>query len=443
MSGLCSDSSQSPRSSRQRLALDVLLGCGILLTTASQFRAAGFPLAPGELLFVIWIAAQSLRALGSQLEINDSFRILVLFWSVFFTGLSIGYVVTLATNDPYEPAWLIHDVIAYLSASLFSCFSVAGPDEQRSLLYTSRAFVASGMIALLALALAGAELISLPVIDTWYWDRFRGWSAIPNQLALLCLALGFLALDVAGGIERSAIKISAAASSLLPFGVGWATKSDAFRIALLASGVCFCILSARQNPSFRSIAALFRTPKTLSFLTASLALLAVSLPSSFRSMEEAVSGLSRGSEENLTSNVNERGEIWRAGLDRAINAAMLGLGPGPHLQIPDEIVQGRQDSTYQPANIDHPEVGEAPNFEAHNTFIDVLVQSGVVGLCAYISIIGLALFRSFRASRPALLSGLLALTIFGSFHYSLRHPTLWLMIALCMVAPADRRSRLR
>ena len=36
---------------------------------------------------------------------------------------------------------------------------------------------------------------------------------------------------------------------------------------------------------------------------------------------------------------------------------MLGLGPGPHLEIPSSIVASRRESTNDPKHVEHPEFG--------------------------------------------------------------------------------------
>jgi len=66
--------------------------------------------------------------------------------------------------------------------------------------------------------------------------------------------------------------------------------------------------------------------------------------------------------------------LWRQAIDRGLESGMLGLGPGPHLQIPPSIVAGRVSTGAEPVNIGHPIQNGTANFEAHNTILDLFTQ---------------------------------------------------------------------
>src|SRR5258708_6270086 len=80
---------------------------------------------------------------------------------------------------------------------------------------------------------ASAQLrFELPVGDPGYWDRLRGWSDNPNQLAFLGVALGALCLHLAE-TSRGVQRVSAIACMPLPILVGCLTRSDAFAFVLV------------------------------------------------------------------------------------------------------------------------------------------------------------------------------------------------------------------
>src|SRR5260370_42390109 len=92
---------------------------------------------------------------------------------------------------------LTQEVTAYPLLAAISLLSVAGPDAGSRLHRIAWLLVTIGS-AIFALQVAQAwELVSMGSTDPWYWDRLRGWSENPNQLAFLCALLGLLSLPLA------------------------------------------------------------------------------------------------------------------------------------------------------------------------------------------------------------------------------------------------------
>jgi hypothetical protein len=126
-------------------------------------------------------------------------------------------------------------------------------------------------------------------------------------------------------------------------------------------------------------------------------------------------------------------------MGRGIESGMLGLGPGPHLEIPPSIVAGRRDSTNDPKHVEHPELGFVPNFEAHNTLLDLFIQGGLIAVLSLGWLMATALVVTRRAELDALTTLLCGLATFSIFHLIVRHPIFWFAISLCLVAAADPR----
>jgi len=80
---------------------------------------------------------------------------------------------------------------------------------------------------------------------------------------------------------------------------------------------------------------------------------------------------------------------------------MLGLGPGPHLPIPAALLVGWGASS-EPINVQHPTPGIAPNFEAHNTLLELFVQGGLLAVASFLAVSRQARLRAFRARRHIL-----------------------------------------
>src|SRR4029077_378542 len=94
---------------------------------------------------------------------------------------------------------------------------------------------------------------------------------------------------------------------------------------------------------------------------------------------------------------------------------MLGLGPGPHISIPDSIVAARHYKN-EPENLDHPAVNGIPNFEAHNTIMDLLVQGGLVAVLGFIWLAATTFAATYRANLVALTALLVGLGVLSNFH---------------------------
>jgi O-antigen ligase len=141
-----------------------------------------------------------------------------------------------------------------------------------------------------------------------------------------------------------------------------------------------------------------------------------------------------GSRDDSTSSTELRLLIWRSAIDRAMESGFLGLGPGPHLPMPAAIQAGRRDSTHNLSNLVHPHTGLIPNFEAHNTVLDLLVQGGLIVLLDFGWLICFAVVITIRSKHDELTALLGALAIFSLFHFTVRQPLLWFAIVLCLLA---------
>jgi O-antigen ligase len=103
----------------------------------------------------------------------------------------------------------------------------------------------------------------------------------------------------------------------------------------------------------------------------------------------------------------------------------------------------------EPKYIEHPKVSPAPNFEAHNTFLDLLTQGGLIAVVS-LGVLITATFRLvYRARLDALTVMLWGITILSVFHLIIRHPLFWFAIAFALVSgteayrssPAPNRSK--
>jgi hypothetical protein len=421
---------------------DPLLVLGILLSTASQLRPANVPIGPGEVCLLAWMVPTLCHLMMQrEFRFTPALSRMVIFWLLFGLAQSIGTLTGFVIGDVHDTSLFLHDVFAYPLLAAVSLLSVAGPDARPRLHRVAWLLVTMGS-AILALQVAHVwGLISVGSLDPWYWDRVRGWSSNPNQLAFLCAVLWLLSLHLADVAVSAPVRIAAIATAILPIYVGRLTKSDTFALVLVASGLIFITLKLRSwllhqpRPTFRSTVA-WLALLALPLLVASIVPLAHTLSVD---AEALARNLAKGTEQDTENTAEVRFAIWKQAFDRGLESGMLGLGPGPHLPIPESILEGRAGSSDDPKDIEHPADNGIPNFEAHNTPLDIFTQGGLLAVLSLYWLVGTAFLLTFRARLYGLTTLVSTLTIFTMFHLFVRPPIFWLAIALCLVA-AERRK---
>ena len=431
------------------MMLDVLFALGLLLSPASQLRLAGFPVGPGEIFLLIWVVLTLGREavrLGPPLTLALS-RLLI-FWSLFALAQSLGTLTANLIGDEHDPHWFLHDVLAYPLLAATSCLSVIEPHAGPRLHRVAWLLCALGT-PFVALQLASAwGLIDISSVDPWWWDQFRGWSSNPHQLAVLCTVLALLSLHLAETSTRLGTRIAAIACAIVPIWAAKLTKSDSFSLILVTAGPIFLafkfrvwLVSCAPRITFRSAFAwivVFGLPAAL----VSAAPAAYSIASEVGDFAKA---MARENPQQTEDKAELRLELWGQAARRGIESGMLGLGPGPHLEIPASIVFQRQLDEAQPKYVEHPQLTFAPNFEAHNTLLDLFTQGGLIVVLSFVWIVAAAFWAAYQTGQAGLPTLLYGLCTYAIATLIIRHPIFWFAISLCLVAgtEAGRPSGLR
>ena len=399
---------------------NALLALGIVLTTASQLRLPAVPLGFGEVCLVLWLALASLRlvATGSVCNASAVLRIGA-FWACFAFALSVGTCLAFL-NQEIDPATMLHDAIAYLLVAAITCLIAATIPADGSLRQTEWLLIAFWNTALVLQLAMGWGVISLPSVDPWYWDRFRGWAENPNQVALYCAVFAPLSLGLALS-SRGLSRIAALFSCLLTFTVGRLTKSDTFLVAMVAAIALFLLLRLRTwliSPehrfSLRFAMAVFVTIAAAPLLL-SLTPYAVATADDVESLAISLAKDRGGEATKRTASL--RLQLWGDALYRGLESGSLGLGPGPHLERP---------------NVPNRQALPKP-FEAHSTLLDVFTQGGLLGAIAVCGLFAGTIMLVLRAGLDAMAAGIAALAIFSISHFILRHPIVWFALALSLI----------
>jgi len=422
------------------VVLDVLLTLGLLLSTASQLRPEGAPVGPGEICLAVWVLLTLFREVGRLgPALTPPLSRLLNFWLVFAVAQCVGTMAAFAIGDSHDSGLFMHDVMAYPLLAAVSCLSVAGSRLHR----VARLLATLGAAWLALQVAAGWGVVDLGDFDTWEWERFRGLSDNANQLALFCAVLSLLSLHLADAARRLGERIAAVICMIVAIIVGRLTMSDAFLLVLIAAGPIFIALKLRRWLMSRDRKMPLRSASAWILVLALPLVMAYAVPlgaSAATEFEDFIKGMTKGGGGRDTEEVTRlRIHIWNEAMRRGVESGMLGLGPGPHLEIPPSIVAGRRDSTNDPKHVEHPEFGFVPNFEAHNTFLDLFVQGGLIAVLSLGWLVATALVVTQRAELDALTTLLCGLAVFSIFHLIVRHPIFWFAISLCLVAAADPR----
>lgn len=402
---------------------DVLLGIGLLLSTASQLRLSGVPmdLGPGELLLAIWLLLALVDlAIRPVPRLTPGLARLLIFWTVFTFALSLGTLVGLAIEEVRDTPAAMRTAKAYLLAALISCFAMAMPNAELRLRRVVWTAVTFGGLAFTVMLLGAYRFVHVPGLEFWVYNRFIGWSTNPNQFALLCIVLVHLSLHLAETSDHPRAKLFALSCGVLVFLAGILTRSDSFILAMLVVGpLLFGIkilgwaIAAEQRSSMRTVAAclmIFSVP----------ALLIAAAP-----FAPAISDKARAvAIETMEKNDQAEGrfELWRDSMEVGLKSGLLGLGPGPHLVTK----QWKQPP---------PEKNEA-----HNTTFDLLTQGGIIAMLSFFGIMAAAFFAAYRLKLVGLTTLVISLFVFSNFHLIARHPVFWFSIALCLATADTLRS---
>ena len=417
---------------------DLFLALGLALSPASQLRFAGLPLGPGELCLVLWLLLMPLQRLQAGKIVSTlPLRQLLGYWTLFGMSLAIGYIAAAVIGDSQDTKLVLHDAIAFPLLAAVSIASAVDPGAQIRLRRVAWLCAGIGTACLLMQCFNAVNLFNLFAFDTWYWDRLRGWSQNPNQLAFFCLFLTLLSLHLMEQASNPIGRVAALVCLVTAGVVGYLTKSDTFRVAFAVGLLIFIMIKSQVQLSRRGSDEHFLGPVLAWYgvICLPLALLAVLmlLPQSTRQAAQSVLWLAKDGGQQAASEADLRYTLWQEALDRGLESGLLGLGPGPHLPIPPSIIAARQ-SEIEPDNLEHPQLNGTANFEAHNTYLDLLTQGGLLAVANFMWLAFSALAQTYRTRLAGLSALLVGLGVFAMTGFIARQPVFWLAISLSLVS---------
>jgi hypothetical protein len=390
----------------------------VILTSATQLRAAALPIGPGELLLAAWLVFFGFLVLsGQRVFLGSVFRVLLVYWLIATLLLALGTLVALHLHKLDWQNWLHHAIALALQASFTCLLAIRLPgqgDDDYYLLVARAALVACFVcgVGLLTLALVAPSMGS---IQPWYGYRFRGWAENPNQIALLVLMMPFIGWHLLRRSRGWRPKLLYGLAILGCVWVGLATWSDGLRVAWMGSlgGVGFLLWcrAFRRSSGWQMYLTHVTVPALLLVLGFGLG---AQLLERFEATTHDV--YSEGDQGDI------RIAAWMNGLRAIAYSPLVGLGPGSYSGL----------------------LAPFQGFEAHNTYIDWGMSTGLLGVALQLALLAWVAWRAWRARSFALLAGFGALFIFSIFAYTLRQPIYWLILVLTVrlsEQPADIGTR--
>jgi O-Antigen ligase len=408
--------------------IDWILGVGVGLSEATQLRLPGLPIGPGGALIALWIFLSFLRltASGGIPLTTVSLRFLT-FWAAFALALSVGACQAVLTQDRLtDAAEMAHDGFAYLLAAAMVFLATATEDAVGRLGRIAWVMMAVWSVGLLVQLGVGFGMFRLPPVSPWFWDRLRGWSENPNQLAIYSGIAVPIGIDLVATTEWPAAKAAALAMTALSVTAGRLTKSDTFMLVMVVAGVALVVLRLRAWLVVPAHMAGLRYPAAVLAIVGAVAAAVLAVPHvQATKVEHFVFSMDKEQNKTKTEEtVDLRLHLWHEALDRGLRAWSLGLGPGPHLPRPNTLA-------YQ--FLPKP-------FEAHDTYLDVYLQGGMIAVAALLALFACAGASAWRSRRDGLVVVAVVVAVFGVPHFILRLPMVWFALMLCMAAEAQQRT---
>ncbi len=414
--------------------IEALLAFGLAFSTATQFRLHGTPIGPGDLVLVLWCFAVGIRILrmGPRSNARPAL-VLVAFWSVMALALSIGMIVAMATGARFDSGLVLHDVAAYLLVSVVSVLCVTARLRLRLACWL---LVGGAALSLSLQLLCATGVMHISGIDPWYWTRMRGWSDNPNQLAIECLIIVLLALHLADTAGSSRARLAAIALLIPAVIAGRMSQSDTFTVALSAAVPVWLIMKlimwmkdARPEKALRAASA--------RFALLSLPVLLISLVPLFMDhaagVEAFAMGFAKEGGAEVASEMALRRTLWRRAFERGVDSGMLGLGPGPHLQIPAQIAADHANDSPLAFHAVPPQNGTT-DYESHNTLLDVFTQGGLLAVGSLLCLLVYGMRCAYRARAAGLVCMLTGVMVFMTTGNIVRQPLVWFVVILGVTA---------
>ena len=379
---------------------DFLFALGLILTTMTGLRLSNLPLGIGEILLVIWMLTQWFQVLRTgSVEFSRAYtRILLLGFLLcivmVFGLLKSSMIGRISLQDS------LYDFLAYSFSFLLGA-TVLLNDRREFVVNKIKYIVVLGTIVFTFLLIwwrfVSPDLGGLSLV--YEKVRFTGGAVNPNQLALFFApipALALFLLPYKRDLLKKILLVFIFGASIF---VGLNTQSHALLATFILMGLFFPVLIFYQRTEFST-----------KILVAVLFLISLCLVILLNS--EIIQSVS-ASMINLFHQFDNNGDrviLWTQGLKTALESPLVGYGPGTVIIFPPDFILDGQST-----------------IDAHNSFIDLFMQAGLLGLLLYLGFLKESLVIK---NNIYLTLAFLSLLVFSFSHFILRHPIFWMYLIM-------------
>jgi O-antigen ligase len=233
-------------------------------------------------------------------------------------------------------------------------------------------------------------------------QRLSFWANNPNQLSFAILPLPLLIVGLHKSDHFSWRQASLLFLTLaICFFIGLIMHSDALFLAWVAAIAAMAVMHYSRRSNLASwkllivvCALLFAFGSFKAYTSHAIA----------QAYSDSPFGVGMG--ENKLS---IRGQLWDRAFDVWMQSPVIGHGPGAFSWM-----------------------GEPSKFaEAHNTMIDIVTQSGLVGVAMCILVCWTLTLRAWRTRNSTALALLAGVLMFSMAHFVMRQPIFWFYLVLC------------
>ncbi len=289
-----------------------------------------------------------------------------------FSALLVWLIVSLSWAEP-ESAEVGWDLINWVLAGLVALIFATTPREERHVRLILGAFVAGAVLSvMIGLLSTGLQPASSAVETATYTEgRLKGGVSDPNYLAAGLVPAIVLAMALVAGsrttLGRWALLVSVGIAAV---GLGATQSRGGFLAALAAAGLALLVMR-RYRLKILAVVVLVGALAGLWFAAA---------PGAWERISEADGGGSG------------RAELWLVAWRVVESHPVVGVGFGGFERAAAEYVRQPGQLTTVKLIVDDPHV-------VHNTYLQMLAETGVVGLALFLGVLGSLLAAALRAAR--------------------------------------------
>lgn len=371
--------------------IDLFFIVAVFFTLFTKLRFFNLPIGVGEILIVFLFIIVIINILKNK-KFNLYFNnVLTIFWMISFILLIIGYLsFSYLQSEVSTISAILHDVLAYIFIYFFILIIITLSNKLSFEIIMEKFTYLFLIFYTLLLTLAfcfNIDYFMYADFSRWEGFRFSGLSKNPNQLALSITIIPFLVYYFCKKEGSIIFNRESKLFLLLVFILVLVIRSDALYISIFCGFLIFAILKLSSKNKI-----------LLLYILVSVFLFFVILYKlEYMPILEKI---------NLIQyKAGIRFELANNSLDIIKESYFIGLGPGPHSL---KVVNGT------PAL-----------YEAHNTYIDWMSQTGILGLVIFLFMLFKIIKGLFLSKEYLLFGALVSLLVFSYFHMVLRQPIFW------------------